>query len=128
MENIAKASEQQTQAVEQVNTIITQMSMITQQVAANAEESASGSEQLFGLAEELKGMVYAFSLTQRQGDTGSESSAFSSPSPSLHFPEGQDFAQKNENTHGLTRPPVANGGMRPAANAAELIPFDDLIP
>ncbi len=130
MENIAKASEQQTQAVEQVNSVIHQMSMITQQVAANAEESASGSEQLFGLAEELKGMVYAFSLSERRSDSAQASSAFSSPASSPHLSIAQDFLKIDASAAGGHIPSsIRNGGLRPNTNAAaELIPFDDLIP
>jgi methyl-accepting chemotaxis protein len=129
MENIAKASEQQTQAVEQVNSVISQMSMITQQVAANAEESASGSEQLFGLAEELKGMVYAFTLSEKKGDGSRAPAAYSSPAPMQHASVNQDFMPQGMEERGHVPSPMMSGGRQsPSVTAAELIPFDDLIP
>lgn len=126
MENIAKASEQQTQAVEQVNTVINQMSNITQQVAANAEESASGSEQLFGLAEELKGMVFAFTLTQRKSDNAA--SAFHFKSSTQNNSVRQDSPQKDMKKPAQSPSPVMSRDMSSPALAAEVIPFDDLIP
>jgi methyl-accepting chemotaxis protein len=111
MENIANASEQQTQAVEQVNTVIGQMSAITQHVAANAEESASGSEQLFALAEELKGMVYAFNLSGKKAD---DDFAFPMQTP-------QEASMANQ-------PHLAgkSGNLTSdARNPEDIIPFDD---
>jgi methyl-accepting chemotaxis protein len=124
MENIAKASEQQTQAVEQVNSVIGQMSMITQHVASNAEESASGSEQLFGLAEELKGMVYAFNLSEKKADLSHASLA---QMPAIPMTNGS----KQKKTGRPDRAPsmVMMDEMQPAAGKAEdLIPFGDLAP
>jgi methyl-accepting chemotaxis protein len=124
MENIAKASEQQTQAVEQVNSVISQMSMITQQVAANAEESASGSEQLFGLAEELKGMVYAFTLSEKKADGSRLSTGYSSQAPMQHFSVAPSIEERGH----VSSPMMAGSKQSPSVSAAELIPFDDLIP
>jgi methyl-accepting chemotaxis protein len=73
MDEIAEASQQQTQGVEQVNGVISQMSVITQDLAANSEESASGAEQLSAQADELKSMVHAFRLSRNAGDANTSS-------------------------------------------------------
>jgi methyl-accepting chemotaxis protein len=121
MENIAKASEQQTQAVEQVNGVIGQMSTVTQHVAANAEESASGSEQLFGLAEELKGMVYAFSLSGRKTDGGFYSMmaepSIAAAERSMH----ETPPVSNQPPSAALREKMAAG----AGKAEDIIPFDE---
>jgi methyl-accepting chemotaxis protein len=70
MEDIAKASDQQTRSVDLVNTIIGRMNAVTQQVAANAEESAGGAMELSGQAMELTDLVNAFRLSGRS-DAGS---------------------------------------------------------
>ena len=61
MEEIAAASQEQTQGVEQVNKAITQMETVTQQNASNAEESASASEELSAQAENLREIVQQLS-------------------------------------------------------------------
>jgi methyl-accepting chemotaxis protein len=61
---IAAASQEQSQGIEQVNTAVAQMDKVTQQNAANAEESASAAEELSSQAEELQGMVGQFALSQ----------------------------------------------------------------
>ncbi len=57
MDEIAAASQEQTQGIMQINKAIVQMEKVTQQNAANAEESATASQQLSGQAANMKNVV-----------------------------------------------------------------------
>ncbi|MBN1293836.1 MAG: hypothetical protein JXB48_18480 [Candidatus Latescibacteria bacterium] len=57
VDEIAAASNEQSQGLDQVNIAVSQMDQVTQTTAANAEESASASEELTSQAAELNGMV-----------------------------------------------------------------------
>ena len=57
MDEIAAASQEQSQGISQINKAITQMEAVTQQNAANAEESASASEELNAQAGNLREIV-----------------------------------------------------------------------
>jgi methyl-accepting chemotaxis protein len=57
MDEIAAASQEQSQGVEQVNMGMSQMETVTQQNTANAEESASASEELSAQADNLRKIV-----------------------------------------------------------------------
>jgi len=57
MDEIAAASQEQSQGVEQVNKAMTQMETITQQNAASAEESASAAEELNAQADSMRKIV-----------------------------------------------------------------------
>lgn len=54
MDEIAAASQEQSQGLDQVNKAIVQMESITQQNASNAEESASTSGELTNQAQHLR--------------------------------------------------------------------------
>ena len=60
---IAAASQEQSQGIDQVNTAVAEMDKVTQQNAANSEESASAAEEMSSQAEELQSMVAQFALT-----------------------------------------------------------------
>jgi uncharacterized phage infection (PIP) family protein YhgE len=60
---IAAASQEQSQGIDQVNTAVAEMDKVTQQNAANSEESASAAEEMSSQAEELQSMVGQFALT-----------------------------------------------------------------
>lgn len=66
MEDIANASNQQTQAVDHVNMVIAQMNKVTQKVAANAGEFTVGAEELSGQANELQNLVNLFRLSDEE--------------------------------------------------------------
>ena len=57
MDEIAAASNEQSQGISQINKAISQMEKVTQMNASNAEESASASEELSAQAENLKEIV-----------------------------------------------------------------------
>jgi methyl-accepting chemotaxis protein len=57
MDEIAAASQEQSQGISQINKAISQMEAVTQQNAANAEESASASEELNAQAGNLREIV-----------------------------------------------------------------------
>jgi len=67
---IAAASNEQSQGVEQINTAVAQMNHVTQQNAANSEESASAAEELSSQATELENMVGTFRLSGAHGYAG----------------------------------------------------------
>ncbi|MCB2182562.1 MAG: Tar ligand binding domain-containing protein [Desulfobulbaceae bacterium] len=54
---IAAASNEQSQGIEQINKAVVEMDMVTQQNTAAAEESASASEELSAQADEMLGIV-----------------------------------------------------------------------
>ncbi len=57
IDEIATASQEQSNGISQVSTAVSQMNGVTQQTAANAEESASASEELNAQAAQMKGYV-----------------------------------------------------------------------
>lgn len=57
IEEIAAASQEQSQGIGQVNKAVSEMDKVTQQTAANAEESAAAAEELNAQAEQMKGYV-----------------------------------------------------------------------
>ena len=59
---VAKASKEQSQGLEQVNTALTQMNQITQSNAANSEETAASSEELSAQSRELNDIVASLIL------------------------------------------------------------------
>jgi len=69
VDEIAAASNEQSQGVEQVNIAVAEMDKVVQQNAANAEESASASEEMNAQAEQMKGMVNDL-VSLIQGDRG----------------------------------------------------------
>ena len=57
IEEIAAASQEQSQGIGEVNKAVSEMDKVTQQTAASAEESASAAEELNAQAEQMKGYV-----------------------------------------------------------------------
>jgi len=57
VDEIAAASQEQSQGIGQVNIAVTEMDKVTQQTAANAEESAAAAEELNAQAEQMKSYV-----------------------------------------------------------------------
>jgi methyl-accepting chemotaxis protein len=66
VQEIAAASEEQTEGVSQINSAMNQLSQATQQTASASEELAATAEELSGQAEQLQQMMAFFSSTQRQ--------------------------------------------------------------
>ncbi len=64
MEEIAAASEQQTDGVDEINGAVDEMNEVTQTTAASAEESASAAEELTAQAERFRALVGGFELTR----------------------------------------------------------------
>ncbi len=67
MEEIAVASERQTQGVDQINTTIDQLNKLTQQNASNSEQSASTAEELSNQANNIRNIVKSFRLSTSSG-------------------------------------------------------------
>ena len=57
VDEIAAASQEQSQGIGQVNIAVTEMDKVTQQTAANAEQSAAAAEELNAQAEQMKSYV-----------------------------------------------------------------------
>jgi methyl-accepting chemotaxis protein len=73
VDEIAAASQEQSQGIGQVNVAVTEMDKVTQRTAANAEESASAAEELNAQAEQMKS--YVADLVQVVGGGAQESGA-----------------------------------------------------
>ena len=57
MDEIAAASQEQSQGIEQINKAVNQMEQVTQSSASSAEESAAASEELSAQAEGMKEVI-----------------------------------------------------------------------
>ncbi|HEX7019659.1 MAG TPA: methyl-accepting chemotaxis protein [Gemmatimonadaceae bacterium] len=84
MNEIAAASDQQTQGISQVNTAVDQMNGITQQTASNSEESASAAEELSSQAARMREMVGTFQLNLTASRAGAGSRSHALKRPRLH--------------------------------------------
>ncbi|RMF94421.1 MAG: HAMP domain-containing protein [Nitrospinota bacterium] len=82
MEEIATASQQQTQKVEAINAVIEQMNQGTQQAVVSTEESASAAEELSKQAEMLQNLVASFHLSGQVSSPPGEETGNGSPPPS----------------------------------------------
>lgn len=68
IEQIATASQEQTQGIEQINASVSQMDKVTQQNAAGAEESASAAEQMNAQMFSLREMCERFQVDEGESD------------------------------------------------------------
>ncbi|WP_434798879.1 methyl-accepting chemotaxis protein [Terrisporobacter vanillatitrophus] len=66
LENIAKASEEESNAINQVTLGLEQISQVVQTNSATSEESAAASEELSGQASQLKTLISKFNLKDSQ--------------------------------------------------------------
>jgi len=57
VDEIAAASQEQSQGIDQINKAVSEMDKVVQETAASAEESAAAAEELSSQAETMKGMV-----------------------------------------------------------------------
>ncbi|HEX3048302.1 MAG TPA: hypothetical protein VHY08_26355, partial [Bacillota bacterium] len=62
MEEIAAASQEQSQGIDQVNKAIAQVEVVTQQNASTAEESAAASEELNTQSQSIIGIIHQLNL------------------------------------------------------------------
>ena len=83
MDQIAKASTEQAEAITQITVGIDQISSVVQTNSATAEESAASSEELSGQAQILKELVRRFKL--EGGASSVPAMQFSSPSVSSDY-------------------------------------------
>ena len=106
MDDIAAASQEQSQGISQINKAISQMEQVTQQNAANAEESASASEELSAQAQNLREIVQQLEiLVDGKSAVDSHQGGFPGKTASIH-----KAVKKLETTRSLSKP-----GDRPAA-------------
>lgn len=112
MQEIAAASEVQSQTVTQVNIAMDELSKLTQQNAATSEETASAAEELTGQSNSLIEMVGEFALT------GNEQVA--PEPPSRQRPAASATARRSvAPSRGRQRPPT----IRPAPPSRALPPL-----
>ena len=71
VDEIATASEEQTNGIEQISKAIQQMDQVVQQNAASAEETAATSEELSSQAQEVKGLVDTIEVVVGKSDEDS---------------------------------------------------------
>jgi len=121
VDEIALASEEQSQGITQVNTAVTEMDKVTQSTAASAEESAAASEELNAQAEQMK--VYVGDLVAVVGGSGDATISAGA--------KGDGFSLTRTATHKPPALPV-NAGRQPngktfkrAARPEQVIPMDD---
>ncbi len=128
IDDIAAASQEQSEGIDQVNKAVADMDKVTQQNAGSAEESASSSEELTAQAEQMKGMVDQLVVmvgsSSQRGAGGSKSSALKAHGHDAgsHPPAS---ARHTETGTGRQRAlqPVNRQGKE--VNPKEVIPFDD---
>ncbi|MBR2896018.1 MAG: methyl-accepting chemotaxis protein, partial [Oscillospiraceae bacterium] len=80
IQEIAKVSEEQANAIQQINTGIDQIASVVQNNSATAEQSAAASEELSSQANMVKGMVQHFRL---RGDASAAYQSMASASSSV---------------------------------------------
>ncbi len=111
MEEIAAASQEQTQGIMQINKAIVQMEQVTQQNAANAEESASASEELSAQAVSMKDVVgQLVKLVKGNTNVSISDKQFNTKTGSI-----RDAGQGNR---AIGKLPPGNAGSRNAAKNA----------
>ena len=71
-EDIAKASNEQSQGIQEITRAMSQLDQVTQQNAASSEEAASASEELAAQATALKGVVGALVAAVKGGSGGGD--------------------------------------------------------
>jgi methyl-accepting chemotaxis protein len=98
MDEIAAASQEQSQGISQINKAISQMEQVTQQNAASAEESASASEELSAQAQNLRDIVQQLVYL-------------------VNGSSGQDarYTEASKTRHNLPHSEKSNRGIKPAA-------------
>lgn len=116
VDEIAAASEQQSQGIDQVNTAVSQMEQVTQKNAGNAEESAAGAEELSNQAEELNRVVAGLQTLVN----GAKATAFAPTETSF---QTQPSPTRRPQQH---RPPAWVASQKGQADQAEdLFPLED---
>lgn len=115
MNEIAAASQQQSEGIDQINTAIEQMNEVTQQTAANAEESAATAEELSGQAEEMLSLVSRFELSRANGHPARRANG-----PATAKASGLARARPPAG-----RPQPVAPNRRETRDPKSLIPFDD---
>jgi methyl-accepting chemotaxis protein len=63
--NIAKSSDEQSQAIDQINSGIDQVAQVVQQNSATAEQSAAASEEMSGQSDMLQELISQFKLKEQ---------------------------------------------------------------
>jgi methyl-accepting chemotaxis protein len=123
VDEIATASEEQSNGIKQVNIAVGEMDKVTQSTAASAEESAAASEELNAQAEQMK--VFVEDLVRVAGGSGSATSSRG---------DGGGFVQSRETVHKALALPEKKAGRhlgfsgktsRKAARPEEVIPMKD---
>jgi Methyl-accepting chemotaxis protein len=135
MDEIAAASQEQTQGISQITKAITQMEKVTQMNASNAEESAAASEELAAQAENMKDVVdLLFKLVNGSSDINTNSRNLSGNKKVNNFAEKVTGSSKldgvKSNTARLTAAATYNDTKREVrkthiVNPEEIIPLND---
>ncbi|MDD5475012.1 MAG: methyl-accepting chemotaxis protein [Syntrophales bacterium] len=116
---IAAASEEQSQGIDQINRAVHEMDKVTQQNAANAEESASAAEEMNAQSEEMKIVVQE--LVAMAGGSGGNGLG-SRRSLSFRRARSEKASGGNSETGKAALP---EPGLRLPAKQKRTIPLDD---
>ncbi|MBN1943589.1 MAG: methyl-accepting chemotaxis protein, partial [Phycisphaerae bacterium] len=121
IDEIAAASEEQTQGIEQVNTAVCQMEQMTQRNAANAEESASAAAELQGQAMQVDRAVRELLTVVHGGATTSQQPSAGKPK----FVPQRAKPQRAAKSHPAS-PATKNASQKKAPDhAEEVFPLED---
>lgn len=136
MDEIAAASQEQSQGISQINKAITQMEKVTQMNASNAEESASASEELSAQAENMKEIVGQLirlvngSSFQNSRQNGFTVKAAGTSKPGKALEPGRSFGASGKNYSALKAPngnfeSKREGKKTHIVDPEEVIPLND---
>ncbi len=132
MDEIAAASQEQTQGMMQINKAIAQMEKVTQQNAANAEESASASEELSAQAVSMKDVVgQLIKLVKGNTDVNTSDKQLSAKTGSLRTAEhgSRAFGKLPSGEAGTKRTSrsvtAKHGAKTREINPEEVIPLEE---
>ncbi len=119
VEEIAVASNEQSQGIEQINTAVGQMDKVTQSNAASAEESASASEELTAQAEALNEAVVRLA-----GFVEGSQSRIALPEDILSQPKSRQFGLSSRRPQRSAERPAAKNRV-PAHSDSPMIEFSE---
>ncbi len=124
VDEIAAASNEQSQGIEQVNIAMGQMDKVTQAAAANAEESASASEEMSSQAAELKDLVGVLVTIVGETSGNGNGNGAHSARKSIRRQSVRAIAAQSEST-----PSRTSRASKPApVTSSKVVHPDDVIP
>ncbi len=118
---IAVATEQQSDGIEQISVAFEQMNIVTQQTAANSEESASSAEELSGQSQEMMSLIGSFTINGKTRQMNYSSNNGGKPPAKSAFNGKSPTAFKNFNSGKKRNPKSLDSNFE----AESFIPFNN---